>query len=258
MAELPKAYADAALAVARDIHRLAHVPPVHLEPTDLARYDRAQQRHVRSATAALEPLGFTVLGDVRPRHLDGTLRRPTVLRVLRDAAGTTTAGVFRVAPAVRHRVDELVARLAGTWSVVRAVELQTVLDDGSVVLTSATGPSTWRHPPAIRTEHLPAGTSPGVLVARHAQRVEALTRSPAAPRPVPVRDLADVAAHEELQHRAIAAFRRGLRYAADDELRAVLGKHHDRLGAAVRAHLEDLLALEEATADVDPAAPGTA
>lgn len=129
-------------------------------------------------------------------------------------------------------------RLSRTPRAVEVVELQTVLDDGTTVVTMNGGDvSKFAPPPFLRREAFPLGTSPELLAARHAARLADLARQVPSRTVVRTPTLGGVIAVETRQTAATTTWRRSIGWVSDDELRAVLGARHDALAPVIREEL---------------------
>ena len=154
----------------------------------------------QATTAALVAVGYRHLGDVVNQTMAEAAGRPTVLRVLASADGTTAAAVYHVRlPTGSDRV----------------VEFDTELTDGTFVVTGNSADEDLITPtPAIRRHRELADTPPGELVRAHAANL-------AGRDVIPVRTLADVLAAHARQYRLKAAHRKSVNAPAGDDVRRI-------------------------------------
>lgn len=137
----------------------------------------------------LETAGFQLLGDLRDLAQAAGAAMPIVARVFVDAEGAITAAVYD-APAGGPP--------AGLLNAFPAVDLETPLDDGTVLTTSnAPGADVLEASPHVRGEWLAAGTGVCALLERHRLRVAEWLRTRPAVSPLRTRSIDDVIHHRQ-------------------------------------------------------------
>lgn len=155
-----------------------------------------------AVTQELETAGFQLLGDLRDlAHAAGVVM-PMVARVFVDAEGAITAAVYD-APAGGVSAGGAPAGLLGACP---AIDLETPLDDGTVLATSnAPGADALEAPPHVRGEWLAAGTGVCALLERHRLRVAEWLRTRPAVSPLRMRSIDDVIRHRQ-RHEGIRSW----------------------------------------------------
>jgi cell wall assembly regulator SMI1 len=182
--------------------------------------DKKALRHYDRAQAALEALGYRLLADVEPLRNTEMSGQRVLLRLLLSADQAVVAAVWRVANA---------------FTAVEAIELESWLEDGSVLLTGNTGSANpFEAPTGILQECLPQGTNAKQLEDVHRRRLGAR-----AARPLP--DMAAVTALQEAQRQLKREHARRAGWVSESELRGLLGASYAELAPRVRAELQRLI-----------------
>ena len=212
----PESTRRRAREVADNIARLHADIPERVGPFDAADLDAKARRWYDKTRDELVALGFTPLGDVEPLRNTELNGSRVLMRVLQSADRRTIALAWRIAHALADY---------------EIVEIESLLDDGSVLITNNAGPSNpFAQPDSVRIVSLARGTGMAELVRAHGPRLDGQA----------VRALADMDAVVALQeHQRIAkrdaARERG--WVSDGELRSLLGASYHELADAVREEL---------------------
>lgn len=195
--------------------------PERLGPYPLELLDRKAAKFYDKARDKLIALGFEHMGDVEPLNHSEMSGMRVMVRMLRSPDKRTVAAVWR---------------LAGPFSVVEAVELESLLEDHSIVLTNNTGAANpFAAPPLIAQESLPQDCTLPFLVETHMNRLQ---NAPSAT--VPIRDMEGVVALQERQRVIKRDHAREQGWISDAELRGLLGGSYRELGPRVQALLREM------------------
>lgn len=195
--------------------------PERLASFPVERLDRKARKYYDQARDQLIALGFEHMGDAEPlNHSESTGNR-VMIRVMRAADRLTIAAVWR---------------LAGPFSVIEAVELESLLEDHSVLLSNNTGAANpFAAPPKIAQQSLPQGCLMSLLVDTHARRLR--DNAIAA---VPILDMDDVVELQEQQRLIKREHAREQGWVSDAELRGLLGGSYRELAPRVRELLQEM------------------
>lgn len=183
--------------------------------------DRKAAKYYNKARDQLMALGFEHLGDVEPLNHSESSGNRVMIRVMRAPDTLTIAAVWS---------------LRGPSSVVEAVELESVLEDHSIVLTNNTGAANpFAAPPLIAQESLPQNCSLSLLVETHVRRLQC---SPIAA--IPIADMGGVVALQERQRVIKRDHARQQGWISESELRGLLCASYRELGPRVQALLKSM------------------
>ncbi len=244
MAEFVSDHPDDMLAIdiAWKIHALAHEPEPDYAPSELASYPRFMREFATSAATALGAQGFRVVGDFEPLHLAEQLGRPTLVRIYAANDGITCGASYRVEPKWPGWIAFLLLKLMGKWQRPAVIELETAFDDGGFLITNnagATSPFAYRG--RVDLTALAPDASPGLVHARHRERIERYRRD----HPYATAERVDTTERIlAMQARITAAkseYRRSIGYIEENELRQLLGAQYDRLAPRVRGKLGQIV-----------------
>jgi cell wall assembly regulator SMI1 len=202
--------------IADNIARLHADIPERFAPFDAADLDPDALGWYDATRDALVAEGFAPLADVEPLRNTELNGQRVLLRVLRSADERSVAMAWRIAhPLADYEI----------------VDLESELDDGSVLLTNNAGPSNpFAQPDSIRVVSLARGTGMAELVRAHRMRLDGQVARPLA-------DLDAVLALQERQRIAKRDAARARGWVGDGELRSLLGASYHELADAVRAEL---------------------
>lgn len=195
--------------------------PERLAPFPVELLDRKARKYYDQARGQLIALGFESMGDVEPLNYTESSGQRVMIRIMRAPDRQTIAAVWR---------------LVGPFSVVEAVELESLLEDGSILLTNNTGAANpFAAPPKIAQESLPQGCSLLLLVETHSRRLQA---SPLAA--VLIADMDGVLALQEQQRVIKREHSRAQGWISEPELRGLLGASYRELGPRVLELLKEM------------------
>lgn len=231
-----------AFDIAWSLYALGHLPEPAHTPVRLEDFPRYMREHALRTSAALGAHGFRVVGDFEATHLAETLARPTLVRLHAAGDGITCAACYSVRPKWPGVLGFLVLKWKGLWSVPGVVELETVFDDGGIVITWNGGRNAvFGYGGQIDQLTLTADATAAVVLSRHRERVERYRRE----HPNATAERADNAerifAIDARIGRAKAAWRRAIGYVDDVEMRQLLAEHYERLAPLVRSKLQQLV-----------------
>ncbi len=210
-----------ALHIAQQIVARHANTPERLEAFPQELLDRKAAKYYNRVRDQLIALGFEHLGDVEPLNHSETTGQRVMIRIMRAPDKRTIAALWR---------------LAGPFSVVEAVELESLLADQSIVLTNNTGAANpFAAPPLIDQESLPQDCPLPLLVETHGRRLQG-----SATAAVPIADMDSVVALQERQRLIKRDHARQQGWISEPELRGLLGASYRELGPRVQALLKDM------------------
>jgi hypothetical protein len=193
--------------------RLGTFPPELLDRKAAGYYNRARDQ--------LIALGFEHLGDVEPLNHSESSGQRVMIRVMRAADRLSMAVIWR---------------LAGPFSVVEAVELESMLEDRSILLTNNTGATNpFAAPPLIAQQSLPQDCPLSLLVETHGRRLQSSHGAA-----MPIADMDGVVAVQERQRVIKRDHARQQGWISEPELRGLLGGSYRELGPRVQALLKGM------------------
>ncbi|HPF72468.1 MAG TPA: SMI1/KNR4 family protein [Xanthomonadaceae bacterium] len=209
-----------ARSIAEQIMRRHPDQPERHGPFPLELLDEEAARYYDGSRDQLVALGFDVLGDIEPLNHSETSGKRVMIRLLRSPDRKTIAAVWR---------------LVGAFSVVEAVELESWLEDDSLLLTNNTGAANpFEAPPQVKQQSLPQGCAIDLLVDAHAQRLDDDAHAGRQ-----IGGLDDVLAMQEHQRLIKREHARQNGWVSDAELRGLLGASYRDLAPRVQAILRD-------------------
>jgi tetratricopeptide (TPR) repeat protein len=242
-----------AIDIAWKIYALAHEPEPDYVASERSAYPKFMRTFAESVTTALGAQGFRVVGDYEPAHLAEQLGQPTLVRIYAAADGITCGASYRAEPKWPGWIAFLLLKLTGKWQRPAVVELETAFDDGGFLITNNAGTSNpFAYRGRVDLTALAADAAPAVVHARHRERIERYRRE----HPNATAERVDTEPRiMAMQARISAAkreFRRSIGYIEENELRQLLGVHHERLATRVRAKLGQMVAAADSPAVIPP------
>jgi cell wall assembly regulator SMI1 len=211
--------------VARELARMHADTPERFAAFDPAELDDADLRYHDSTRQTLEALGYRWLADVEPLRNTEASGQRVMVRTMLAADGHSLAAIWR---------------LVGPFSAVEAVDLESSLDDGTILITNNTGAANPFDPPPQIDQHcLPIGTPVGHLHAAHQQRLRNAGQARM------LADLDDVLAVQEQMRQLKRRHAASRGWVSDAELRSMLGGSYDELAGQIRLELDSLLSGQE-------------
>lgn len=207
--------------IAEQIMKRHSNQPERLGVFPLELLDRKAAKFYDKKRDQLLALGFEHLADAE----DLNYRERTGTRVM-----------LRLMLAPDQLTVAVVWRLVGPGSVVDAVELESMLEDQSIMMTHNLGSSNpFDTPPLIARQSLPQDCPLPLLIEAHRNRLQHAHANA-----VPIHDLEGVTALQERQRVIKSDHAREQGWISEAELRGLLGASYRELAPAVRAWLREL------------------
>jgi tetratricopeptide (TPR) repeat protein len=229
-----------AMNIARQILNVANEPEPCLEPVQASQYPAYQRRHCDAVSKDAARLGLGLVADAEARGMFGMLGQHVLIRIFANGDGDIGMASFAMKPKWPGVLAFLLLLFTGKWKVQRMTECVTQFDDGSCISTQPESISPFEYGGKVHINRLPAGTPVAQLFARHVQFVSTFRARNPALKSLRALDLAGVEARWIAGQESKAQFRRSIGYVTDGELRKVLGVHHDRFAAKVRAQIRSM------------------
>jgi len=195
--------------------------PERLEPFPIAQVDRKAAKYYDKVRDQLLALGFEHLGDVESLNHRERSGQHIMIRIMRAPDALTIVAVWR---------------LEGAFGAVDGVELESLLADGSIVLTNNTGAANpFAAPPLIAQQSLPQDCTLPLLVETHMRRLQDVPIAA-----MPIVDMEGVVALQERQRVINRDHARQQGWINEAELRGLLGASYRELGPRVQALLKNM------------------
>ena len=233
-----------ATQVAFGLYGVAHEPDPDLAEVDPAQFPAFQRKHADACEKALAPLGYTRLAYAEARGISAQQGQRALLGLFTHPEYGSAAS-FAIRPKWPGLIGFLLMVLTGRWKTARMLECATRFDDDFFMNSRAAGPDPFDTSGIsnLSFEKLPPGASPRDVAERHIERVaERIDEGHAV---VPTHSIEDIEAGWRATSELKREYRQSIGYATDEELRALLGKHYDKLADLVRDRLT-LLARQNA------------
>jgi len=228
--------------------RQAHSGEYTYLPVDEADFRHLDLAAYRDFRTQHEAQGFRHLRDVEIAEITAaprTLIARTYIRSMVSADGGTVAGYYQVKPRVGRLTGMLLRGLGnGRWidaprfffrtlKTKHCTSYESELSNGHYVTTSnAESAARISLPPTIDSEFHPYGTSPAVLVDRHAGRLKAHIASATDAHPCFVRNAEELEQMQRRLKRQKDAYRASMNWVTQAELEK-MAPGHPQLAAAV-------------------------
>ncbi len=225
-----------ATQIAFSLYAMAHEAEPDMAEVDPAQFPAFQRKHAEACEKALEPLGYTRLAYAEARGISAQQGQRALLGLFTHPEYGSAAS-FAMKPKWPGLIGFLLMFLTGQWKAARMLECATRFDDDFYMSSRAAGPDPFETD-GIRNfsfEKLPPKASPRDVAERHIERV--IERLDAGHAVVPVDTIEDIEATWRETSALKLEHRQSIGYATDGELRAILGKHYDKLAGRVRDRL---------------------
>jgi tetratricopeptide (TPR) repeat protein len=226
-----------ALTIAQDILKNAREPSADFVPAKAADFARSAQKYCDKAEKTLTANGFETLGDFEPRGLSQQIGSRVLLRIFVSEDQRTCAAAFEIKPLKPNFLLWLLMIVLGKWKKFRMVELESETADGRFLITNNSGDvNPFSAGDEVDLINLPSKTSIEETIASHLDRIEQcpedfITR---------IGSLDEAFELQERLRLAKNAYRERIGFVTDDELKKLLGKHHDRYASDVKKYLTRL------------------
>ena len=235
-----------AVDIAYKVHAHGNEPAPEFVPAEYREFSKDQQRFAEQASRQMQKLGFVVLGDFNPVHLNHMLNRPTLVRVYRSSDGHSCAASYKLKPSWPGWLAFVLLKLTGKWHEPAVVDFESEFSDGHFLVTNNSGQlSPFGYGSRIDTLALPLSTSVPALLAQHLTRIAAYQKAHPAAVPTQVTDSRSVFALQTRLNQGKRAYRRGIGYITDAELQQMLGARYQELQEKVRQKLQLLIATDD-------------
>lgn len=233
--------------LAREIQSMQDVVDPEYRPVRAGMFSWPARRHCRRCETLLRPHGYRLLGDFTPRHLEGNLGGPILMRFMLSKDRLSVASCYQLSPPGEPLWRSLLNVILRKPSGPAIVELQSELSNGQFVITNNAGElDPFDYGPNILRQSLPADSSLHKLISNHQTRLLQQAREQGNATPREFNDLVDIISAESRLQGKKAHYRRSIGLATDGELQRILGKKFPRYGLKVRQRLQGLAAQEAA------------
>lgn len=226
-----------ATQIAFQLYNIAHEADPDLTEVDPAEFPAFQRKHAEACEKALAPLGYTRLACAEARGVSAQQGQRSLLGLFTHPE-YGSAAAFAARPRWPGLFGFLFLLLTGQWKTARMLECGTRFEDGFLMNSRAAGPDPF-DTSGIRDfsfEKLPPKATPRQVAERHIQRVaERLAQGHSV---VPADSLEAIEDSWRTANERKREYRKSIGYATDKELRALLGKHYEKLADPIRDRLK--------------------
>lgn len=236
-------------SIAVQILNVANEPHPHLVPANPKDFPAYQREFIEQCKGDLTPLGLHHVCDAEAEGLRLMLGKRVLLSFFADATGETGVACFSLKPKSPTLLGLLILFFTGKWKLLASlrkvtsmVECVSQYSNGDHLSTQYESVSPFTYGQPIYIKKLPRTASTADLVALHLSRVEEQREQYPRVKPLKALDLAGMEERWVKGQDVKRAYRAGIGYITEPELKQLLGANYAKFGDKVRAKVALLAA----------------